>query len=50
MRSAPQGIEEAAAEVVALTAVEADRALREGRIRDATTAIGLYAALARFDR
>lgn len=47
VRSAPQGIEEAAADVVALTAAEADRALREGRIRDATTAIGLYAALAR---
>jgi ADP-ribose pyrophosphatase len=47
--SAPQGIEEAAAEVVALTAAEAKRALQEGRIRDATTAIGLYAALARLE-
>jgi 8-oxo-dGTP pyrophosphatase MutT (NUDIX family) len=48
VRSSPQGIEEAAADVVTMTAPEAREALRSGRIDDATTAVGLYAALARF--
>jgi ADP-ribose pyrophosphatase len=48
--SAPQGIEEAAADVVLLTAEEAAHALRCGEIDDATTAVGLYAALARVGR
>jgi ADP-ribose pyrophosphatase len=48
--SAPQGIEEAAAELVVLTAEEVARALRSGEIDDATTAVGLYAALARVGR
>jgi ADP-ribose pyrophosphatase len=50
VRSAPQGIEEANAEVVALTAEEVEAALRSGAIDDATTAVGLYAALARVGR
>jgi ADP-ribose pyrophosphatase len=43
----PQGLEEGAAERVALSAPDVRRLLRSGEIEDATTLIGAYAALAR---
>ena len=46
----PQGAEEAAAEHLALTVREVHDALGAGEIDDATTLVGLYAALARLQR
>ena len=46
----PHGLEEASAELVTLTALEAEAALRAGAIDDATTAVGLCSALARLSR
>lgn len=48
--SSPQGPEEAAATVVALTLDEAAAALEDGEVRDAKTILGLCALLRRFGR
>lgn len=48
--ASPQGPEEAAATVVALTLEEAAAALETGQVRDAKTILGLCTLLRRFDR
>jgi len=48
--ASPQGVEEESAQVIGLTLAEVATALADGTLEDATTLIGVYAALDRLSR